>query len=222
MKWEVADRPAYSLLKIEMENGDSVTGEAGSMLLFKGNVDVKTTTGGGLVKALFRRMAATETVFLNTFEAGGPSEVWLVPGLPGDIEYIPLEGNSFIVQDSSYLAHHGDVTIGTAWKGLRGILAEGEMVWLKLEGRGGFWVNAYGGIEKMEIGSNEKVTIDNFHFVAMDSHTKWSVRKFGGWKSFMLGGEGLVFDVKGPAKILLQTRILPPLAKMLGKYIKTK
>ena len=47
MKWEVADRPAYSLLKIEMEAGDNVTGEAGSMLLFKGNVDIKD-----LLKAL--------------------------------------------------------------------------------------------------------------------------------------------------------------------------
>ncbi|RLE99435.1 MAG: TIGR00266 family protein, partial [Thermoprotei archaeon] len=156
-----------------------------------------------------------------TYRARSKAEVWFAPSLPGDILYIPLNGDSWIVQDSSYLAHHGDIEVGIAWRGFRGLLAEGELFWLRLRGYGGVWVNAYGGLEKLEVPAGEKVTIDNFHFVAMSEDVDYSIRKFGGWKSFLLGGEGVVFDVRGPATIYLQTRIIPPFARLLRKFLKT-
>ena len=159
---------------------------------------------------------------MNTFIARSDSEIWLVPGMPGDIEYVPLRGGSWIVQDMSYLAHHGDVKVSVAWRGLRGVLAEGELVWLKLEGYGGVWVNSYGAMDKVEVEPGDRVVIDNFHFVAMPADIKWKVRKFGGWKSFLLGGEGLVFEVEGPATIYVQSRILPPLAYALRKFLRVR
>ncbi|RLE73513.1 MAG: TIGR00266 family protein, partial [Thermoprotei archaeon] len=50
----------------------------------------------------------------------------------------------------------------------------------------------------------------------------WRVRKFGGWKSFILGGEGLVFEVWGPARVYIQSRIIPPFANILRKFIPSK
>lgn len=105
MKWEVKHSPAYSQLIVHLEAGDEMTSEAGAMVLFKGDLEIKTHTGGGLLKGLLRGIAGTEAVFLNTYRARGQSELWLAPSLPGDIRYIPLEGNSYVVQDGSYLAH---------------------------------------------------------------------------------------------------------------------
>ena len=218
MKYSVEQRPAYSILKVFLEPGESVVSEAGAMLLMKGDLEIETSSGG-IVRGILRRVLAGEPIFLNTYTAKTPAELWFAPPAPGDIVYIPLEGDSWMVQDSSYLAHHGDVEISVAWRGLRGVLAEGELVWLKVSGEGGFWACAYGGLESVEISAGERVTIDNFHFVAMPSDVKWRVRKFGKWKSFILGGEGLVFDVEGPAKIYVQTRILPPFARLLRKFI---
>ncbi len=67
--------------------------------------------------------------------------------------------------------------------------------------------------------SNSNETDDNFHFVAMPASTKYKIRKFGGWKSFFLGGEGFVVEVEGPTVLYLQTRILPPLAYAIRKFI---
>jgi len=96
------------------------------------------------------------------------------------------------------------------------------LVWLKAEGRGLVFVNSYGGIEVLELKPGEKATIDNTHFVAMDSNVRWDVRKLGGLKTFVFGGEGLVIDVVGPGRVWVQTRTLPPLAQLLSKFLPKK
>ncbi|MCD6264133.1 AIM24 family protein, partial [Candidatus Bathyarchaeota archaeon] len=84
------------------------------------------------------------------------------------------------------------------------------------------WVNSYGAMGKMELKAGERVTLDNMHFVALNEETKWRIRKFGGWKSFLLGGEGLVVEVEGPGTLFYQTRILPPFARLLKKFIPSR
>jgi len=219
LEWKVEHKPSYSLLKVSLEPGESVTAEAGAMVMMRGDIDIRTHTGG-ILRGLMRAVAGTEALFLNTYIARSRSELWFAPSLPGDIDYIEMKGDEWIVQDSSYLAHHGDIEVSVAWRGLRGVLAEGEMVWLRLKGSGGVWINSYGSIDKIELKPGEKAIIDNFHFVAMSSNVKWKPRKFGGWKSFLLGGEGIVFEVEGPATVYIQSRILPPFARLLTKFIK--
>ena len=218
MKYKIECKPAYSLLKVFLNEEESIVAEPGSMVLTKGKIDIKTSTRG--ILRGFLRSFAGESLFLNTYTARSKSEIWLAPSLPGDIKYIPLKEESYIIQDSSYLAHHGNIEVSVAWRGLRGILAEGEMIWIRVKGSGGVWVNSYGGMEELSLGYGDKATIDNFHFVAMKDGMNWKVRKFGGWKSFLFGGEGLVFDVEGPGSVHLQTRILPPFARLLRKYLK--
>jgi uncharacterized protein (AIM24 family) len=42
------------------------------------------------------------------------------------------------------------------------------------------------------------MTLDTGHVVAFDDTIRYAVRKSGGWKSTLLGGEGLVTDFTGP------------------------
>ncbi len=81
------------------------------------------------------------------------------------------------------------------------------------------FINSYGGIEVLELEPDERATIDNIHFVAMDGTVKWNARKLGEWKSFLFGGEGLVLDVAGPARVWVQTRTLPTLAQLISKFL---
>ncbi len=217
MKWETVLGPAYALLKVYLNPGEEVTAEAGAFVAGKGEYEVKTHTGG-LLSALARKLAGGESIFLNTFIAKTLTELWFAPSLPGDIKYVEVNGE-LIVQDMSYLVSHGDTRITVAWRGFKGLLAEGELIWLKIEGNGGVWVNSYGGIETVELKPGEKMILDNFHFVAMDPTVKYKIRKFGGWKSFFLGGEGVVAELEGPGRVLIQTRSLPPLAAMIAKLI---
>ncbi len=218
MKWNVTCKPSYSLLKVELEPGENVTAEPGAMVYMKGDIEIKTSSGG-ILKGIMRSMLGGESFWLNTYRARSQAEIWFAPSLPGDIEALEINGKGLIIQDTSYLAHHGDISIGTAWRGFRGLLAEGELFWLKAEGSGLVWVTSYGGLEKLELKSGERVIVDNFHFVAMDDGMKWKVRKFGGLKSFLFGGEGLVIEVEGPGRLVLQTRSLPPFIGLISKYI---
>ncbi len=208
MKWEVVFKPSYSLLKIRLERpGEEVTAEPGAMAVMRGPLKVRTHTGG-IGKALLRALAGGASVWLNTFVAEGPSEVWLAPPFPGDIAYFKLDGsNPLIIADSSYIASHGDVKISVAWRGFRGLIAGGGgLVWLKAEGVGGVWVAGHGGIDRVDLGVGESAIIDNFHFVAMTESVKWSVRRFGGLKSMLFGGEGLVMEVSGSGTVYVSSR----------------
>lgn len=212
MEWEVTNRPSYSLLKISLEPNEEVTAEPGAMVLIRGAVAIETGARGGIGTALLRSVFGGESLFLNTFKANGEAEVWLAPAMPGDIHYLPLDGNGYVIQQGSYLAHHGDVEVGVAWRGFRGWLTEGELIWLNVKGYGGVWVAAFGGIEQLHISVGEKMTVDNFHFVAMSEGTTYHIRTFGGLKSLLFGGEGLVVEIQGPSNIWLQTRHIASLA----------
>ena len=217
--YTIEGRPAYSILKVILEPGESIVVESGSYMLNRGAVDVKTTTGG-IVRGLLRAIAGGESVFLNIITARERAEVWIAPPVSGDIAAIELNGE-MVIQDSSYLAHIGDVNVGVAWRGLRGLIAEGELVWVKASGKGVVFVNSFGAIEEIEVPPGEKITVDNGHFVALEGG-RWEVRKFGGWKTFFLGGEGLVIDVYGPARVWVQTRNLPAFAGLLSRFLPSR
>jgi len=219
LEWRIDKGPAFPVLKVKLDMGESVTAEPGAMMLIRGPIEVETKSGG-LLKGLLRSIAGGESFFLNTYRARGPGEIWLVPPIPGDIEAVELRGDEWIIQDSSYLAHTGRVDVSVAWRGLRGLLAEGELVWLKASGVGTVWVNAYGALEKVEIPPGERVIIDNFHFVAMPASTRYRITKVGGLKTLVFGGEGLVVEVEGPAEVLVQTRIMPEFVRILRRFFR--
>ena len=220
MEYEIIGQPAYSALKVYLAPGESVTSEAGAMMAMEGDIRVETHTAGGPAKGLLRRILAGESLFINTYTAGpGGGVVWLAPCPPGHLMHVPLRETGLIVQDMSYLGHHGDVTYDIVWRGIKGIVAEGNLFWLRLRGRGGVWINSYGHVVRKELEHGERITVDNFHFVAMEDGMKWSVSRFGGIKSFLFGGEGFVVNVEGPGEIYLQTRTLSELANIMRRFL---
>ncbi len=213
MKYKI-DGKEYAILKVTLED-DEIFAEAGAMLLMKGEVKVKTISYDGIVKGILRKIFAGESVFLNKY--WGRGEVWLAPGLPGEITTIDLKGKCWILQDYSYLAHYGDVEFNLAWKGLKGFFAGGEAIWLKACGEGLVWVSAYGQLEWIDV--EDEIIIDNMHFVALPDDVEWEVKKIGDLKTTVLSGEGYVVKVRGKTRILIQSRILPPLAASLMRFM---
>lgn len=221
MRYEITSRPSYSLLKIILSPGEGVTAEAGSMVFMSPDLEVRTQAYGGALRSLKRAFLGGESLFLNTFVAKREGEIWLAPELPGDIAAVELDGRSdLIVQDASYLAHSGDIDIDVVFTGVKGLLAEGQLFWLKLSGRGVVWLGSYGAMEMRELKVDERATIDNFHLVAMDSSVNWNVRLFSGLKSTVLGGEGIVVDLSGPGRVYMQTRNPRALVEYVYRYLR--
>ncbi|MEB3861581.1 MAG: TIGR00266 family protein [Desulfurococcales archaeon] len=218
MEYRIDHRPSFSVLKVRLEPGEEISVEPGSYMLHRGEVEVKTRSGG-ILRGLARALAGGESFFLNTIVARSNAEVWIAPSVAGDIAAVELDNGSIVIQDGSYLAHVGDIEVSTAWRGLRGLLAEGELVWTRAQGSGVVFINSYGAMEEISLGPRERITIDNMHFVALDESVRWSVRKWGGLKTLVFGGEGLVLEAEGPGRVWVQTRNLPFFAKVIRRFL---
>ncbi|ALU11555.1 hypothetical protein EYM_02470 [Ignicoccus islandicus DSM 13165] len=225
MRWSI-EGTAYPVIRIDLEEGEKVYAETGAMMMMKGNLKVDTimidlqqerSKVKAVLEAIGRKLLSGETIFHNVFE--GPGTVWISPSLPGGIKYIESRGDCWIVQDYSYVAHYGDLDLDLAWKGPKGLVL-GDLVWLKLCGEGGFWVSSYGDV--IEVNVEDEMIIDNMHFVALPDNAQWEVVKFGNLRNFLLGGEGYVVKVRGPTKVYVQTRILPPLAAAIARFMPSK
>lgn len=217
MEWEVSHRPAYTLLKIFLEPEEEVSLESGAYMAHKGDVEIRTHTGGGLLSAISRRIFAGESIFFNALKAKSKAEVWAAPNVPGDILGLKIE-KPIVIQDTSLLAYTGNVQLSVSFSFKRFWL-ERQFAWLKASGTGYVWICSYGGLETVYLKPGEKMTIDNLHFVAMDDSLKYRTRKFGSWKSTIFGGEGLVIEVEGPGRVWLQSRIIPGFVEAILPYI---
>ena len=58
----------------------------------------------------------------------------------------------------------------------------------------------------MTLEAGETYTVDTGHLVAFTEGIGFRVRKVGGLKSTLFSGEGLVVDLTGPGRVLLQSR----------------
>ena len=220
MDFKIEDKPMASVLKVKLSRGEAINAQPSAMMLMMGSIKVETSVQGGLLKGLMRKALGGETLFVNKYIAESDAIVWFVPNFPGDIEYIPLNGE-FYLMDGAYLAHHGEVDISVAWRGAKGFLAGGGgLVWLKVSGGGGVWINGFGGLKTLELKPGQKITVDNYHIAGIESTVKWNVRTFGkGIKNFLFGGEFLVMELTGPGKVYLQSRNIPGFASMIAGLI---
>lgn len=99
MEYRVEYSPAYSVLKVLLQPGESIVAEPGSYMMYRGDIEVKTSTLG-LTSAIARLLAGGESLFFNTITARSQAEVWIAPETPGDIKAVRVEGE-LIVQDTS-------------------------------------------------------------------------------------------------------------------------
>jgi len=102
--YDIQHQPAFSLAVLTLQAEQSIMAESGAMVSMSANVELQSQMKGGLLGAL-KRAAGGESACVSTFTArGGPGEVTLAPGAPGDIAAIELSNQTFFVQSSSYLA----------------------------------------------------------------------------------------------------------------------
>jgi uncharacterized protein (TIGR00266 family) len=111
-----------------------------------------------------------------------------------------------MVQSGSYVASSEAINIDATWGGAKTFFASEGMIMLKCGGTGTLVVSSYGAIHEMELGPGESQTVDTGHLVAFDEGMGFNVRIVGGVKSTLFSGEGLVVDLTGPGKVLMQTR----------------
>lgn len=206
MKHEILYRPVYSLLRVELDAGESISAESGAMVTMTPNIEIQTSAKGGLLSSFKRSLLGGESFFQNTFVCkDAKGAITFGPAYMGDVEHIPLNGEWF-VQSGSYLCSTPGLNIDTKFQGLKGIVSGEGMFFLLISGQGELFISSFGAIHPIELQPGEEIKVDTGNLVAFQQGISHSVERIGGIKSTVLSGEGLVLRLKGPGKLYVQTR----------------
>lgn len=227
MRAEILCRPATSVARLVLQQGESITCEVGAMIAMSNQITVETTSRkrggtGGLIKGL-KRMFAGENFFLNHFTAHAPEQTLFIgPGLLGDITHHRLQGGSLVVQGSSWLASSPEIELDATWQGLGKALFSGERVfWVKCTGAGDVFLSSFGAIATVNV--DGEYVVDTGHIVAFEDTLHFDITKAGSSLiGSFLGGEGLVCRFHGQGKLYVQSHNPPSFGKLLGPKLKPR
>jgi uncharacterized protein (TIGR00266 family) len=205
MQHQIDYGPAYALITLSLDAGDSVMTEAGAMVSMTPGLEIQTSASGqgGFLKGLKRAALGGESFFMNTY---APGELALAPTLPGDIVHRTLGAETIYLTSGSYLASSTSVDVDTKWGGAKTFFSREGLFLLKITGPGDLIVSSYGAIREVPLEAGQVHVVDSGHMVAFTDGVQYKVRKFAGWKSTLLGGEGLVVELTGPGTAWIQTR----------------
>jgi uncharacterized protein (TIGR00266 family) len=207
MEVNILYRPSYSLGVIRLGPNEEIRVESGAMVSMSQGVTVETKAAGGILKSLARSVLAGESFFQNTFRApAGGGEVTVAPALPGDLFVLELRNESLLVQSGSYVASEAGINLDTKWGGAKTFFASEGLIMLRASGTGKLLLSSFGAIHEVNLEAGQTYTVDTGHLVAFSEGIGFKVRRVGGLKSTIFSGEGLVVDLTGPGRVLLQTR----------------
>ncbi len=226
MHAEILERPSASVIKLTLQQSETIVCEVGAMVAMSTGFTVETSAskkGGGGFWGGVKRMVAGENYFLNHFTATAPNQnLILGPGLCGDIVHHTLRGGSLIVQGSSWLASGPGIAIDASFQGLGKALFSGEGVfWVKCSGDGDVFINSFGAIYEVPVDGT--YIVDSGHIVAFEDTLQFDVSKVGtSWIQSFLSGEGLVCHFRGKGKLYCQSHNPPSFGKLLGPLLRPR
>jgi uncharacterized protein (TIGR00266 family) len=222
MKVELKHQPSYSLAVVTLAPNEQVKAESSSMVSFSDGINIETKSEGGLLGGL-KRAVTGESFFQNTFNApaqGG--EVTFAPSLPGDMKLLQMGGGEFLLQSGAYIASELGLTMDTKWGGAKGFFGSGSLLLIKVSGQGQLLIGCYGSMEERVLASGQKYNVDTGHIVGFDASVSFQVKRVGGWKSTIFSGEGLICELTGPGRVLMQTRSEEAFLGWLIPHLPTK
>lgn len=200
-QFRIEGRPDYAFLTVQIPPDETLKVEASAMATMDTNLRMKTKLRGGL-----GRFVTGESIFVNEFTAeGGPAEIGIAPGAPGDLAHVFLDGNVIFLQNSAFVAAAMDVTLETKWQGLvKGFFSGENLFLIRASGHGDLWFNTYGALIEIDVSGD--YVVDTGNIVAFTEGLEYNVTKVGGYKSLFFSGEGFVCRFRGQGKVWIQTR----------------
>ena len=205
MKYRIEGTPLPVVI-CQMEDGETIITEKGSMSWMSPNMEMETTSNGGFGKAL-GRMFAGESIFQNKFTArDGEGLIAFASSFPGDIRAIEITPDRpVIVQKSAFLAGEAGVDISVFFqKKLGAGFFGGEgFIMQKLSGSGTVFVEIDGSSVEYQLAAGQQMVIDTGYLAMMDATCSMDVVANKGMKNMIFGGEGFFNTVvTGPGKIV--------------------
>jgi uncharacterized protein (TIGR00266 family) len=215
MKYEVKGT-TMPTLDITLEAGDAVFTEKGGMAWMYGDVAMETSTRGGVLSGIGRRLAG-ESFFMTTYRCNSSQAlITFTPEAPGTIlprelaagETLICQKDAFMcAQDSVKVEMHFRKKLGTGLFGGEGFILQ------KLSGPGTAFIEITGEVREYELPAGRSMQIDPGHIAMFEPTVSYDLQRVKGVKNVLFGGEGLFLaKLTGPGRIWLQSMPLANLA----------
>ena len=220
MKYEIKGG-SFPVVICQLENGEQMITERGSMVWMSPNMEMETR-GGGLGK-MFSRAFSGESMFQNIYTARGAGMITFGSSFPGHI--IPLQiasGREMILQKSAFLAAESGVVLSVHFnkRFSTGLFSGEGFIMQKLSGSGTAFVEIDGDLVEYELQPGEQLVVDSGNIAGFEPTVHMEVKTVPGLKNKLLGGEGFFNTwLTGPGKVWLQTMPISSVAGALQRYI---
>lgn len=221
------------LVEIELDPGETVIAEAGSMMYMDRAISFETKMGDGstpnqsLMGKLISagtRVLTGESLFVTHFtnQGTGKQRVAFAAPYPGKIIPVDLmhQGGTLIVQKDGFLCAAKGTRISiTLNRRIGSGLVGGEgFILQKLEGDRKAFIHAGGTVIERRL-NNEVLKIDTGCVVAYTRGIDFNIESVGSLRSMIFGGEGIFLaTLRGRGTVWLQSMPIRKLIQAISPY----
>ncbi len=219
------------LVECELDPGEAMIGEAGSLMYMEQGIDMDTMLGDGSQQqsGIFgkllgagKRLITGESLFTTVYANQSHVKRKVAFAAPYAGKIIPVDlkrmGGTLVCQKDAFLCAAKGVAVGIAFQRKLGAgFFGGEgFIMQKLEGDGMAFLHAGGTILKRELQAGESLRVDTGCLVALTPSVNYDIQYVGKIKTALFGGEGLFFaTLSGPGTVWLQSLPLSRLASRI-------
>jgi len=211
------------MVKIDLQPGEGIFAEAGSMVNMTGTFTMESQLKGGILSGI-KRAVVGESLFLTRFAPGeNAGFVCFAGSMPGKIFPVSVSpDHEFIAKKESFLCCHESVELDIAFtdKIRAGLFGGQGFVLQRMTGQGTVFLHCCGDIVEMDLKPDEVVKVQTGLVVGFDHTVSYDIALAGGITTALFGGEGLfVTTLTGPGKVVLQSMDMAKIAASLIPYL---
>lgn len=222
MKYQVLGEP-MPVVVCELEGGESMITERGSMCWMSPNMEMQTSAGG-FGKA-FGRMFSGESMFQNIYTAKGAGMIAFASSFPGSIKAVEITPDRpVVVQKSGFLASESGVELSVFFqkKAGAGFFGGEGFIMQKLSGHGTAFLEVDGYAVEYDLQAGQQIVVDTGNLAMIDATCSIDIQTVKGVKNVLFGGEGMFNTVvSGPGRVVLQTMPVSGFASALAPFFNT-
>ena len=212
-------------VSIDLQAGETIYSQRNVMAWMTDNMQMNTTTGGGLFQAIKRSLSGGG-MFVIDYTAAGPARIAFAARFPGQILPFTLQpGESLVCRKETFLCAEKSVQLDIAFQQRLGAgFFGGEgFILQRVTGPGTVWLDLSGEVVVEELAPGQRLLVHAGHVGIQTPGVQFSIQMVRGFRNVLFGGEGLFLaTVTGPGKVWLQSMPVMNLAEEIAKFLPTQ
>lgn len=198
-------------VEVILNNGEGMYTQSGGMAWMTEGIEMSTSTKGGLLKGLGRKMLAGESMFMAQYTARRDgATIAFASTVAGEVVPIDLaEHQGIILQKGAFLCATNGVQMNMKFtkKFSAGLFGGEGFILQEAVGSGLLFIEIDGDKVEKVLAPGEVLYVDTGNVVGFDASVTYEVQMIKGVGNILFGGEGM-FNTKltGPGKVILQTQ----------------